>query len=344
VGRRLAAVLLVLAATMLACPAVAAPPPAGKPADKVVTAAAVDSHTEAERVLGYWTRERMARARPADRLVASAPVDAGGPVPAGGRPTRIAAAARRPARIAAQPVRFEERSRALGGGFAWEGSPEAPVAERTGKVFFTSEGVDYVCSGSAVTSDNKDVVWTAGHCVHAGNPSGGFHTNWVFVPARHDGVNPYGIWTARILATTGRWARDGDLAHDLGAAVTNVGGDDDAHLVEEVGGLAIWFDQPRNQPVYAFGYPAEDPYDGEHLVYCSGTAFDDPDDKHGLTPQGVDCDMGNGASGGPWLAKFNGSLGAVVGVNAYVYPGTARVFAPYQGDAARALYDQVRDA
>jgi hypothetical protein len=37
-----------------------------------------------------------------------------------------------------------------------------------GKVFFTLGGVDYVCSGTALLSGNKSVVWTAGHCVNEG--------------------------------------------------------------------------------------------------------------------------------------------------------------------------------
>ena len=37
-----------------------------------------------------------------------------------------------------------------------------------GKVFFTLGGNDYVCSGTALLSGNKSVVWTAGHCVNEG--------------------------------------------------------------------------------------------------------------------------------------------------------------------------------
>ena len=346
--RRFAAALLPLAcaATMLASPATTAhaAKPKARPADRVVSATAVDSHTEAERVLGYWTKERMARAKPADRLLGTAAAHPRTPVPATGRPRRISALAV-PAKasvLAKQSV----LAKARGGGYDWDGPEQAPVTERTGKIFFTSQGIDYVCSGAAVTSQNRDVVWTAGHCVHAGDPHVGFHSNWVFVPGRHDGVSPYGVWTARLLSTTTGWARNGDLANDLGAAVTNPGGTLGLHLIDHVGGLGIGFHQPRSQLVYAFGFPAEAPYDGEHLIYCRGTAFDDPYDRAGLNPrtQGLDCDMGNGASGGPWLSDFDGSLGAVVSVSGYVYPGTPRVFAPYQGDTARTLYEHASAA
>ena len=47
-------------------------------------------------------------------------------------------------------------------------------------MFFTLGGNDYVCSGTALLSGNKSVVWTAGHCVNEG--PGEFATNWEFVP------------------------------------------------------------------------------------------------------------------------------------------------------------------
>ena len=71
-----------------------------------------------------------------------------------------------------------------------------------GKVFFTDSGVNYVCSGTALTSGNKSVVWTAGHCVNEG--PGAYYTNWAFVPAYKDGARPYGTWAARDAAARPR--------------------------------------------------------------------------------------------------------------------------------------------
>ena len=71
-----------------------------------------------------------------------------------------------------------------------------------GKVFFSDGSANYVCSGTALTSGNESVVWTAGHCVNEG--PGAFYTNWAFVPAYKDGARPYGTWTARTLLTTVR--------------------------------------------------------------------------------------------------------------------------------------------
>jgi V8-like Glu-specific endopeptidase len=46
-----------------------------------------------------------------------------------------------------------------------------------------------VCSGTVITDVNhpgkSNLVWTAGHCVHAGG-GGGWYRNIVFVPAYND--------------------------------------------------------------------------------------------------------------------------------------------------------------
>lgn len=89
----------------------------------------------------------------------------------------------------------------------------APVAT-IGKVFFTLGGSNYVCSGTATSSANRDVVTTAGHCLNEG--PGAFATNWAFVPAYDKGSRPYGTWTARDLVTTSAWANQGDINYDGG--------------------------------------------------------------------------------------------------------------------------------
>ena len=43
-----------------------------------------------------------------------------------------------------------------------------PAQPKFGKVFFTEGNSNYVCSGTATTSTNVDLVTTAGHCVNEG--------------------------------------------------------------------------------------------------------------------------------------------------------------------------------
>src|SRR4029077_14016668 len=155
-----------------------------------VTAKAVAQDKAA--IQRYWTPERMRNARPADKVLS-------GTFAPAAKPHKRA--------LSAQPV------------------PPPYTSQPTstnGKVFFTEAGVNYVCSGTALLSGNKSVVWTAGHCVNDG--AGTFHTNWEFVPAYVDGTAPYGVWTARTLLTTNAWATSEDFSYDNGAAVVNTSG------------------------------------------------------------------------------------------------------------------------
>lgn len=171
---------LLAAATLLSVslapgPAEARPKPAQR--------AAADTAAERRQVLTYWTEGRMEAARP---VTAPAPkTQAGEPergAPFTAPPTRELLAARTP-------------------GEPWTGG--GAVARTTGRVFFTTQaGRNSSCSGTAVTSANKSVVLTAGHCVKM---NGAFHTNWVFVPGYDRGSRPFGTWAATRLLTTPQW-------------------------------------------------------------------------------------------------------------------------------------------
>ncbi len=240
---------------------------------------------------------------------------------------------------AALPI---ERARPGGGG----GSPTYPFTpfevpgpytsfptSTNGKVFFTEGSTNYVCSGTALTSVNASVVWTAGHCVNAG--PGAFHTNWMFAPAYRDGASPLGRFTATTLLTTEQWRAAGSFAYDLGAAV--VGSIAGQSLTSTTGGgRAITFNGPRNQSYTAYGYPAAKKFSGQRLRGCASSwAFDDTS----VTPNtmAIGCDMTGGSSGGAWIT----TAGALASVNSYGY-GTLRnvMFGPYQGTVAESLYGQ----
>jgi V8-like Glu-specific endopeptidase len=251
-------------------------------------------------VQAYWTPEQMRNAIPAQELRAGAPPGQ----------------AKKNPRAAAQPI----------------APPYTSTATRTnGKVFFSDDGLNYVCSGTAVLSGNKSVVWTAGHCVHDG--ASNFHTNWTFVPAYADGSRPYGTWTARALLTTSGWAGGGDFSYDTGAAVVSPNGG--SALTDVVGGRDIAFNTAREQQYAAHGYPAASPFNGQRLWVCgSPLVYNDT----GANPatMGIDCDMTGGSSGGGWIAN-----GSVTSVNSYGYRTLPNVmFGPYHGSVAQSLYTQ----
>jgi hypothetical protein len=267
--------------------------------------------TDGERVASYWTRDRMRAARPLDVL--SLP----------GRPVQQATPQDDAAQGAVAPTTGAEV----------EG--DGGVVRTTGKVLFTLGGQDLQCSGSAVTSRNRDLVLTAGHCITDG--AGAVATNWAFVPGFRDGRAPFGVFPAREITTTQEWGQRGDIAFDVGFAVLDtVGG---RHLTDVVGAQGIVFDEPDGRDVVAFGYPAEEPFDGGRLVACAGTAV--PDTVAGTTDAGIPCDMNGGSSGGPWFVDLDRvtGTGLVGSLNSFTFTGLPGVmFGPDFGERVQQLH------
>ncbi len=281
----------------------AAPGSASAAGPQVTSASAATTRAAAAKVAGYWTSARMHAARVADQ------------------PSPASASSGRAARGATQQVGTSKPS---GGSLT-----AASVTATTGKVFFTLGGTDYVCSGAATSSSNRDVVTTAGHCVNEG--PGAFATNWAFVPAYNNGSRPYGTWTARTLVTTSAWANSGDINYDGGFAVMNTL--NGQHLTDVVGGQGIAFNLARGLSYTAYGYPAAPPFNGETLKSCSGTAQDDV--YGGTQSQSIPCNMTGGSSGGPWITGSS-----INSVNSFGYSSVPnRMFGPYFGSTIQSAYN-----
>jgi V8-like Glu-specific endopeptidase len=312
------------AALALAAPGADAAPTPGR-ASNVAVKHLDASKAEHDRIVAYWTPQRMRDAIPGDRLVA-------------GRDTSSATG--QVAKGAPMTVRPQAKPGGGGGGSGAGGyyTGGGKVVATTGKVFFTERGQNYVCSGSSTASTNHDVVLTAGHCVNEG--PGAYVTNFAFVPAYDDGARPYGTFTARSLITTTQWAGSGDFDYDVGFAVVNpVAGSD---LTDTVGSQAIGFNQPRGQTMYSFGYPAATPYDGTDIAYCFGTVIQDT--FGGSTDQGLNCNMTGGSSGGPWFVGYNAAtgVGSLNSVNSFKYTGgkaRAYMWGPYFGSVIQSTYN-----
>ncbi len=252
----------------------------------------------------YWTADRMRGAIPVDRTNR-----AGAP-----------------------------RERAKPGGGETSGTTSSTSVEVTvtngsaltahGKVFFTDNGVNYVCSGTALAGD---VVWTAGHCVNEG--PGEYYTNFLFVPAYRDGAAPYGKFAASELLTVARWMDGGEYGVDVGAAIpsTNAAGQTLSAAVVE---RTIIFGQPRQQSYSLYGYPAAKRFSGQRLRVCN-TAWSRDDANMTPATMGVPCDMTGGSSGGGWVT----SSGQVASVVSYGYGSLRNVlFGPHLESEAEQLY------
>ncbi|HZR44445.1 MAG TPA: hypothetical protein VFB12_30305 [Ktedonobacteraceae bacterium] len=263
----------------------------------------------------YWTAANMSSAIDEDTLIGTAAVN----------PTQESSdtTAGKPAQQQGQPPTNGEASYPL---------------STVGKVFFTmSTGQNAVCSGTAVVSANKNTVDTAGHCLYW---RGGWSNNVIFCPLYDHGATPYGCWAARELEVPGDWLdANNDFHHDMGVAI--VADNSQGKLTDVVGGIGWAYNQPVDQPFYAYGYPAAYPFDGQSRQSCedrSGRLW-----QHGGgSVVSIPCNMTGGSSGGPWFIQ-NGGNWYLNGHNDFIsslQPG--HMFSPVYDDTWYALYDKAQ--
>jgi V8-like Glu-specific endopeptidase len=212
-----------------------------------------------------------------------------------------------------------------------------PTAFTNGKVFFTRDGGNWVCSGTIVNTPAGNEVWTAGHCIHGGR-GGTLASNWAFVPAYNgDAANPrpLGTWTATSLWTMTAWINDSNFAEDMGVAVMGTQGGQ--HILR-FGGQGLWVNVSTNQFMNAFGYPQEAPFTGTRLKQCAAWSVQEFPTVWTQTIKITPCNFTGGASGGPWLINYDGQWGLVNGINSRADRATW-VASPYFDDTALTLYN-----
>lgn len=214
-----------------------------------------------------------------------------------------------------------------------------PYPYRTiGKIFFTEDGEDYECSGASI---GGRAVLTAGHCVSDG--AGTYHSNWIFVPSYQDGKEPYGRWIAFWLATLSEFHQKQDRARDVGfAAVRDKKG---RKLSQRVGFLGFAYNLARLRHWNMFGYPGDEPWDGEFMVETQASyAYIDA----AVTPNaiGIGTSQTGGCSGGPWLLRFKpghkfSNANLANGLNSYSLDEESReIYSPYFDSRVKALKDK----
>ncbi|AJT64885.3 trypsin-like serine peptidase [Streptomyces chattanoogensis] len=261
----------------------------------------------------HWKPERLASAKPAPDLS----------VKATGAGSEFDATDPEPRPVTARQV----------------GRPYHQNMAPVGKIFFDSPQGPRVCSGTIVMDPahpgKSNLVWTAGHCVHAGK-KGGWMRNIVFVPSFNDNgvpmnqvsqtpaqqIQPYGRFWADWISTSGEWMNmgsqevgNGGSAYDFAVLHVKPENGSGKSLEETVGAsVPVWFNAPapdRIGAMRAIGYPAGAPYDGARMMNCI--------DRPGrLTMQQgtpamdrIGCTMTGGSSGGGWLANRGGKWALV---------------------------------
>ncbi|MGW0822395.1 trypsin-like serine peptidase [Streptomyces sp. NPDC002845] len=240
-----------------------------------------------------------------------------------------------------------------------------------GKVFFDSPAGTMVCSATVVKDPanpgKSNMVWTAGHCVHAGK-SGGWYRNIVFVPSyNNDGmtteelasatkeeVAPYGVWWGDWAQTSDQWIEQGGATGGDGASydfavihVTPEEGSGGKSLEEMVGSaLPVDFDAPavpQVESITATGYPAAAPFDGETMYQCTDRPGRLSLAKSDPTMYRIGCTMTAGSSGGGWVAAGSDGQPTLVS-NTSIGPVTSGWLAgPRLGKDAEGVYNAVSE-
>ncbi|MFI1765009.1 trypsin-like serine peptidase [Streptomyces sp. NPDC020800] len=242
-------------------------------------------------------------------------------------------------------------------------------AAPSGKVFFDSPEGTMVCSATVVEDPahpgKSNLIWTAGHCVHAGQ-KGGWYRNIAFVPsynnqgrstaqlqnASRSEIAPYGVWWADAAKTSQQWIDGGGETGGKGASydfavihVTPEQGNAGKSLEETVGGaLPVNFNAPavpKVKSITATGYPAAPPYDGQLAYQCQDKPGRLSIAKADPTMYRIGCTMTGGSSGGGWVETGADGKPALVS-NTSIGPVTSGWLAgPRLGDVAKGVYESV---
>ncbi|GAB3826479.1 trypsin-like serine peptidase [Kribbella italica] len=302
-----AGVLLTSTAVATATPSTATPPAA----TTAVQAPAVPQKAGGLDATGYWTAEKLKNAIPADL-----PGTTGTPSPQG--------KSSQAGGVASHPVAPRHKV------------ANDPVPSSAGKVFFSYNGLNYVCSASTINNSYKNLIITAGHCVHGGAGQG-WHSNIVFAPSYYNGQSGAGLWNWSQARAFNSWIDSSDFSHDQ--AFVTLQQRNGQNLIDAVGGNGLVWGNGRDQAgTRIWGWPAEPPYNGEVPYYCDGTTF-----AWGSTDAALGCTMNGGASGGPWMKdRIDANLGYVFAVTSRrTTSGTPYLLATPNSADVKTMFDQM---
>ncbi len=269
--------------------------------------------TTEQRVLAYWTPQRLAAAVPRTPARPSASVRPG----ASAAVTAGALAATRGAGGSGSTAPVAPRAAASSAakvpGASTAAGPKKTAGRisrfsmTNGKLFFDGYGKDHgYCTAAAINTPTKRVVVTAGHCVYE---AGQWSRNLVFVPGydgRKKDPHPRGMFAVKKVRTFNSWVRNQDYTRDVAFATLANGGDRNRRVVDEVGGHGLSWGGSRSFAATIFGYPSNRTKpDGAFTMWaCGGKTF--PADT---MTKVVGCYFGPGSSGGPWLYRYNSKTG-----------------------------------
>lgn len=309
--------LIAVASTLVALTATshasAARLPAGLQSEGQFAGVAVPAQASRS-AAGFWTPQRLARAKP---------LDGDGEAPLGAEPVPSLVPQPAPLKSAAvDPLGYPNRVH--------------------GRMFFEFPNALpglYSCSGTIVTSGSGSLISTAGHCAYD-FASKSVATNMIFVPGYNATTVPYGVWPVTNIIINKRWATHKNSFDDDFAMVRVAPA---FGTIQNLGSRGIGFNQPRKQHLQSYGYPAEGRpnYDGTLLIRCDSGYVKELRGYGGPPGVGMHCDSQGGASGGGWVAQRS----FLVSNTSHGYPSynDNLLFGPYFGSKVKAMYKATND-
>jgi V8-like Glu-specific endopeptidase len=170
-----------------------------------------------------------------------------------------------------------------------------------GKLLYEIPGQGVASCTAAVIKPR--IVLTAGHCVHSGQP-GGWHQNFVFIPAYRDGTAPYSEWHWSNVIVTSAWLNGGgavpnEADYALILLQDKVINGDRVRIGDIGGWLGLKVNALFPNHVHMIGYPGELD-NGEIMHQVASQSFSVSDNNNVL----YGSDMKQGSSGGPWIQNF----------------------------------------
>ncbi len=165
-----------------------------------------------------------------------------------------------------------------------------------GVLLFRRPGVGaFRCSASVVS---RRVIATAGHCVYSA--PGGFATDFLFIPAFHEGLAPFGTWDGVEAFAAEEWRASPEVPNAGDLAVVVLADSDGTAVGDLTGWLGFKARGLENNHVKMLGYPGN--HDGGRRMH----QVDSGDWLLLEDPVAVlyGSDMRGGSSGGPWVQNF----------------------------------------
>jgi len=287
-------------------------------------ASPINTKASIEELKSYWTPDRMKNAISRDIIIENNASFVNSFMPSDGVPVRIEG------RL---PLIYQNASELYDTTFMkkWtSGNIDAGLTRyypycTQGKVFFSINGGDYVCSGAV---GGHKLVFTAGHCVFD-RGSKSWVSKWIFVPGYSNNNRPFGdFWAYQLWASTGFTDNSPNSpAFDYAMVVMYP---NNGWIGDVVGWQGSVYNGGYDRHWRSFGYPAAAPWYGQIQHWCDSNLEQRGSD---LSPNtiGIGCDSTGGASGGPYLLDFSTTSGSYINsVNSYgVSNQPNRMYGPY---------------